>query len=603
MTDNKLFDEPKLDEFKTESPLRAFSSFDMFGSYLIAKGFRPSLGHLTNYLDAMERKEGWRMVQVLEASSGVPTIIFRQAYGEVSIPKELGHHALWLRKALSDGLALGHHLKTVSLEWQEGALFSETDPKESRKIAMSAALAAGYGDGTMRIGDGTFHFKGLDPEKVMWNRAQWNGNPEEAMDRLKTVSFPALRRWLDAEKADDIHHYWRVASVASVLRLIEEFDMWDKVSLAEYITDDALYTAIGWTNEKARAACNTDIYAVMAGIVKEQPEVTSPVDVLESMAEDIAEELGLTVDRESFDAAREHVAEFVPMDLKATFLEDSAQVQFYRDNMPVDENDEPWPDDVPEEFREQAFRFVAERLGELSHNIEPRLTRYKKRFLNKKTAQVSHPRFDQQFLFTFGSTYSITAIREAIEAWKLIQELYTPQPPAPPSVRDVGDGFTRTVEHVVHRDSERILHEAKIEQMEPGTRVVDDPINPNHYNGRECADIGERLSANAYQILKYCWRLGKKDDPCQELGKALWYLDSEDTLLSIRGHGTQHFPNAHGIEDKKSFLEDRLENQSDFTKSVARMLWWGYGREKLASLKAEIADHKATLDCGHGLAL
>lgn len=430
MTDNKLFDEPKQrDEFKTESPLRAFASFDMKGAYLIAKGFRPSLGHLVNYLDAMEKKEGWALLQILEANTGVPTLVFRNVGtpAQIDPDKEKMVNTILRRQGIRVDVPEGEVAGVESVQFD------------------GHPLEAPYGDFTLTV-------KGLDPERVPWNRVQWRGEIEKLFQAARERPHHVkVKDFLRRESVTDMSHYYRTASVASVLRLIDMLEGWDTYALDEYISDDALFTAIGWTNPKAREACKTDPYEAVAAAIRET-EVTSesPVDTLERMAEEVAEELGLEVDRESFDVAREHLAETVPA-----------------------------------------------------------------------------------------------------------------APPAPKF----------------------------------------DDANPNHYNGRECADIGERLSANAYQILKYCWRLGKKDDPCQELGKALWYLDSEDTLLSIRGHGTQHFPNAHGIEDKKSFLEDRLESQSDFTKSVARMLWWGYGREKLASLKAEIADHKATLDCGHGLAL
>lgn len=59
---------------------------------------------------------------------------------------------------------------------------------------------------------------------------------------------------------------------------------------------------------------------------------------------------------------------------------------------------------------------------------------------------------------------------------------------------------------------------------------MNDPINPAHYNGTACAQIGERLTGNSYQVLKYNWRLGKKDDPVIEVGKSIWYLDREIKL-------------------------------------------------------------------------
>lgn len=61
-----------------ESPIKAFTDWTVNGRYAIGKGFRPSLQHLTVYLDAMERLEGWALLQVLEAASGSPSFVFRQ---------------------------------------------------------------------------------------------------------------------------------------------------------------------------------------------------------------------------------------------------------------------------------------------------------------------------------------------------------------------------------------------------------------------------------------------------------------------------------------------------------------------------------------------
>lgn len=71
--------QPEPDGFTHESPIRAFTDWTVNGRYAIGKGFRPSLQHLTVYLDAMERLEGWALLQVLEAASGSPSFVFRKA--------------------------------------------------------------------------------------------------------------------------------------------------------------------------------------------------------------------------------------------------------------------------------------------------------------------------------------------------------------------------------------------------------------------------------------------------------------------------------------------------------------------------------------------
>lgn len=86
---NELYEQPERDQFRTESPIRAFTTFDVHGGYALGKGFRPSLQHLTQYLDAMERIERWRLLQILEATSGSPSFMFRRhepALYNVTVP-------------------------------------------------------------------------------------------------------------------------------------------------------------------------------------------------------------------------------------------------------------------------------------------------------------------------------------------------------------------------------------------------------------------------------------------------------------------------------------------------------------------------------------
>ena len=69
-----------------------------------------------------------------------------------------------------------------------------------------------------------------------------------------------------------------------------------------------------------------------------------------------------------------------------------------------------------------------------------------------------------------------------------------------------------------------------------------DAINPNHYkshpSGIQCIEISKHLSGCLAQAFQYVWRCGKKDDPIQELKKALWFIDAElsidNDLLSIQ---------------------------------------------------------------------
>lgn len=80
MSDESLIAPKNPDGFTTESPIRAFTEFQVNGLYAIGKGFRPSLAHMTAYMSAMETKEGWQFVQVIlpRDNDGEPTMLFRK---------------------------------------------------------------------------------------------------------------------------------------------------------------------------------------------------------------------------------------------------------------------------------------------------------------------------------------------------------------------------------------------------------------------------------------------------------------------------------------------------------------------------------------------
>lgn len=116
---------------------------------------------------------------------------------------------------------------------------------------------------------------------------------------------------------------------------------------------------------------------------------------------------------------------------------------------------------------------------------------------------------------------------------------------------------------------------------------MNDPVNPPHYAGRACADVGERLTANGFQILKYCWRLTRKDEANVELGKAEWYALSEHALL-VRlvnfGIHMRTAPLVLDLSNPDEFLHERIHDQPEFTQTIARMLWRGYNTDEVAAI-------------------
>jgi hypothetical protein len=123
---------------------------------------------------------------------------------------------------------------------------------------------------------------------------------------------------------------------------------------------------------------------------------------------------------------------------------------------------------------------------------------------------------------------------------------------------------------------------------------MNNPINPAHYNGTACAEIGERLTANSYQVLKYNWRLGKKDDPIIEVGKSIWYLDRE-IKYAQEGHGSLPYRNLPSAD----FFESRLIGAPAFLYAIAHALinWNRYGDvETLLHLRNDLIAERARLE-------
>lgn len=99
---------------------------------------------------------------------------------------------------------------------------------------------------------------------------------------------------------------------------------------------------------------------------------------------------------------------------------------------------------------------------------------------------------------------------------------------------------------------------------------IDNPLRPKHYGGTQCAEIGELLTANSFQVLRYNWRLGKKDEAVQELGKGLFYLEREIHVGSSR---QVYVPNTR--LPPAEWFEQRLVECDDYVRSVAwRLIDW-----------------------------
>lgn len=87
------------------------------------------------------------------------------------------------------------------------------------------------------------------------------------------------------------------------------------------------------------------------------------------------------------------------------------------------------------------------------------------------------------------------------------------------------DGFI----HVKHDESDKRVWVVSHKDVIVVNDINDLVNSPKHYatdpSGVECIQIKRKMSANAGDAFKYCWRVGKKWDDKQDLEKALWYIN------------------------------------------------------------------------------
>lgn len=490
---NSLHQEPERDQFKTESPIRAFTSWTVQGRYALGKGFRPSLAHVIPYLNAMESKEGWQIVQVLEADTQTPSFLFRQSY---VVPDDV----LIERLRGDDGF------KQQVRDWLNGEEpyddpklpgFEEAGWRMDRARAMSDSM-------TMERTeiDGQLAFKiGIDPEKRHHTLARWTANIEMLKKAMFGMKRDVLKKFLDKEMVLDRAMYWETASVASVLRLIDRLEYWDHITLADCITEAELGKVLGrkfHRNDPALMACTTDIYKAMADMLyQDQP-------------------LGET---------------YVPAAERFT-------------------------DDVDPASRDPIYSEACKLIGRgWTEKASMRdLEGHSKSCNSRATGFFKDCSCDYQ----------------------------RPVGKAP----ELGMGYSRKSTPAEQEKAYEIAREMDEEEK----AFNDDPINPKHYGGTACAEIGELLSANSYQVLKYNWRLGEKDNPCIEIGKSIWYLEREIALIH---EGHTFIPGDERLPDH-TFFDLRLEGRSEHTVKVARSLisWNRYGNPETLKLLLRVLQNK-----------
>lgn len=483
MTDS-LFQEPEKDGFKQESPIRAFTDFKQGPVFAVGKGFRPSLAHITEYLNAMATKEGWYFKQVLESASGAPTFIF-QREPDPAIPSA---------SVIVSGMS------------QEGA-------KSFKKLLDAYEDGAPMTVRLANVSDDPPALPVVDPEKQHWTEIKWPLEAKKVLEvALATAYTDRIMNFFNAEQVVGSSHFLKVASVAAMRRALDAF-------------------VPGW-----------DMKLV------EVPE---------------------------------------------------GNWQDHGSNLPI-------PDDRYMECAEHVLKNVVK-----PEFLKSAINDFRKRFAPPKNhACTSHEGIYAQLQFVLTHTKP-----EKIK--KLIDDFRVSCAPEVTSERTTGKhpalGMGYTGGSKRSGDPYKAIAEAVaasliVPSKDEAAPVAADPINPKHYAGRACADIGERLSANGYQVLKYVWRLGKKDDPCVEIGKSIWYGESELALISLPIPAAFARVNAYvwglpGDDDGQAWFEERIADQSQFTQNIARMLWAGYDAKRLGLIIEALKEQQFHLDCGRGLAV
>lgn len=82
------------------------------------------------------------------------------------------------------------------------------------------------------------------------------------------------------------------------------------------------------------------------------------------------------------------------------------------------------------------------------------------------------------------------------------------------------------------------VNRSELQEMFPPLPPPDLVNNPSHYMGKyglEAIDVIEAFDLNYYlgNAIKYILRAGKKDDECQDLKKAVWYLQR---MIDMKDH-------------------------------------------------------------------
>lgn len=191
-----------------EVPHHRFSVFHTSGDYAYARGLEVNPMHLPTALDAMA-KSGWHLCAIFGQTDAQHIgFIFRREVERFSA-FEIAH---------------GY-----------GSGFADTRPRDDESEEFKRFKA---GEPLDKIRDIRFTVQGLDPETTHYRNAEWTGDPEKLIKALGDAKPEVRETFLRQEQVSSLAHYWRVASVGSLIRLIRLLDWQDRINLLSPISPE-----------------------------------------------------------------------------------------------------------------------------------------------------------------------------------------------------------------------------------------------------------------------------------------------------------------------------------------------------------------------------
>lgn len=201
-----------------EVPHHRFSVFHEAGDYAYARGLEVNPMHLATALDAMA-KSGWHLCAIFGQTDAQHIgFIFRREVERFSA-FEIAH-----------GYGGGFPATAPVVESEEFKRFKSGEPLDE-------------------IREKRFTVHGLDPETTHYRNAEWTGDPEKLIKALGDVKPEVRDNFLRQEKVTSLAHYWRVASVGSLIRLIRLLDWQDRINLLSPISAEMVQKVLNCGGE------------------------------------------------------------------------------------------------------------------------------------------------------------------------------------------------------------------------------------------------------------------------------------------------------------------------------------------------------------------